>query len=273
MPRALQEQLAHVSGGGMLGIGLSCGFCIGLITYACVMWLIRACSGKTTHNRSQSKLQNGNEGNGSAVPDRLPEANIAPYAKPPTSNNDYFSPLQSSIAKSVNLRNSANSSAMLETAAAFGGHGFAVLHVSRPTAPSTASAPSSQPPSTPLRDFNPIQSPSALDASEVNVAVPPGPAPVCDTQVTPVGQRPPAAQHHQRLVSVADAYAAQDLDDEWAVVLGDLDGMLAKRGQPRLASPERAVAVRRLIAVTGSRGMHFALEAALQDVLRVRSKQ
>jgi hypothetical protein len=55
------------------------------------------------------------------------------------------------------------------------------------------------------------------------------------------------------------------------VVLGDIDASLAAKGMAAMTPQERAVAVRKLICATGSRGMGFALAAAVEDVVRYRA--
>ncbi len=61
---------------------------------------------------------------------------------------------------------------------------------------------------------------------------------------------------------------------QWLVLLGDLDrALVGQRGLPPLTPQERGVAVRRLIQLTGSRGLDAALGAALDDVLRFRSSR
>ncbi len=137
---------------------------------------------------------------------------------------------------------------------------------------------------------------------------PPPPAPAFSSaalvpmSVQPIAEAsgPTAPVSHQKTLSLASAYGpevrmgwspheprlqcptqhqlsprflpppTQDIDPEWGVVLGDLDSQLAQRGEPPLIASERAVAVRRLIGLTGSRGMSFALKSALDDVMRAR---
>lgn len=55
------------------------------------------------------------------------------------------------------------------------------------------------------------------------------------------------------------------------VVLGDLDAGLASKGMAPLNAQERAVAVRKLMSATGTRGMGFALDAAMEEVLSFRA--
>ena len=55
------------------------------------------------------------------------------------------------------------------------------------------------------------------------------------------------------------------------MVLGDIDASLAAKGMPAMTPQERAVAVRKLICATGSRGMGYALQAAIEDVVRYRA--
>ncbi|PNH09932.1 hypothetical protein TSOC_003392 [Tetrabaena socialis] len=188
----------------------------------------------------------------------------------------FYSPLQTSMVTSV--RSSTQSWNPDAVVAALGGHGFAILQVTRPTGgPATSSAglPAQELPCTARPSGYADPSTCAAGpapATSASMLAPSAASPVSASTAAQAApqQRPSKQQQHARSASVAEAYAEGDLDAEWRVVLGDLDGLLAQRGQPRLASPERAVAVRRLIAVTGSRGMTFALDAALTDVLRCR---
>ncbi len=53
-------------------------------------------------------------------------------------------------------------------------------------------------------------------------------------------------------------------------LLNDLDGRLSKRGASPMAPRERAVAIKKLLVATGSRGVDFAMQATLDEVLRFR---
>ncbi|KAG2446026.1 hypothetical protein HXX76_000628 [Chlamydomonas incerta] len=228
--------------------------------------------------------------------------------------NEYFSPLSVNMSKAANLRSSVNGlhPAMAPDAAAvFGGHGTAVVHISRNGPLSSSIAIAASTPSTPLQpcqlammpafaspqptahnEHNPQQQQCHARAPvEPLASAPQQAAPVALTNAArdgnassqaqlrheqpapaPPQQQPQQQQQrHGRQASVAEAYAAEDLDDAWLVVLGDLETMLAQREQPALGAQERAVAIRRLIELTGSRGLQVALETALKEVLRHRA--
>ncbi|KAG2452586.1 hypothetical protein HYH02_002823 [Chlamydomonas schloesseri] len=256
----------------------------------------------------------GAGGAASIAPPSVRESTAAAFRLP--KNEAYFSPLSVNMSKSVNLRSSVNGlhPAMApDAAAALGGHGTAVVHISRNGPLNSSVAVAASAPSTPLQPcqlalmpaFGSPQPASALQQQSSEAAAARAPlqplatspqqtaamplasaahesqaqvhhqeqqAPV-PAQLQPQTQPQQQQQRHGRNVSVAEAYAAEDLDDAWLVVLGDLEQMLAARGQPALGAQERAVAIRRLIELTGSRGLQFALETALKDVLRHRNRK
>ncbi|GLC44164.1 hypothetical protein PLESTM_001562700 [Pleodorina starrii] len=271
------SKMGGLAGGAWLGIGIVIGFVLGICTYATVCYILRR-KNLTPPSQVRPSAQRISTGGFSNIAPDLrttPSANnlttLAPLpTKPSSAEAAFFSPLQTSIAKATNIRGSTNTAALSDPAL-YGSHGFALLQVN----PNAAGAAAFMQPDT-----------EANGAAAPNASVPATTYPVNDAATPKVDrlvtqpsgrdtadQGLQARQPHQRGVSVADAYGAEDLDDEWAVVLGDLDSMLAQKGQPGLASPERAVAVRRLIGITGSRGMQYALEAALQDVMRYRARQ
>ncbi|GIL70735.1 hypothetical protein Vretifemale_1445 [Volvox reticuliferus] len=265
--------MGGLSGGAWLGIGLSCGFVIGIMTYALIACLIRRRKNVAAHPEVRASSQRASGGGFTNLAQQPSNNNLTTAILPsrqPLAGNMFYSPLQSCMVKGSNVRGSANP-ATLPDPAMYGGHSFALMQI-HPAASSTQSATLPQADA----DVGPLPDSSA--------PAPPTPTDKATPQAVPLQSqlstrdtvdqgRQQARQQHQRMFSVADAYGADELDDEWAVVLGDLDGLLAKKGQPGLASPERAVAVRRLIAVTGSRGMQFALEAALEDVMRYRARK
>eukprot|EP00198_Chlamydomonas_reinhardtii_P001752 XP_001691088.1 predicted protein [Chlamydomonas reinhardtii] len=249
-------------------------------------------------------------GSSASTSQSVRESTTAAFRLP--KNEAYFSPLSVNMSKSVNLRSSVNClhPAMApDAAAALGGHGTAVVHISRNGLLNASVAMAASTPSTPLQPCQlalmpAFASPQPTMARQPQAAAraPLQPLAAAPQQAVPVAlassahtgnqaqpqpeqqappqQRPqpqpeqqPAAQpqRHGRQASVAEAYASEDLDEAWLVVLGDLEQMLAQRGQPALGAPERAVAIRRLIELTGSRGLQFALETALKEVLRHRS--
>lgn len=108
--------------------------------------------------------------------------------------------------------------------------------------------------------------------------------------LAPGGQGPSvgaAAQHPQRqgtmaaaavsnmhaessTVDVDDAYEEHELDDDWKKLLGDVDGRLLAQNQPAMDARERSVAIKKLLIATGTRGVDFAMNAALQEVMQFR---
>jgi hypothetical protein len=57
---------------------------------------------------------------------------------------------------------------------------------------------------------------------------------------------------HARCMSTASTvYDVDELDDDWEALLLRVNGELAIVGQAPMAQPERTVAVRKLMAVTG----------------------
>ena len=70
-----------------------------------------------------------------------------------------------------------------------------------------------------------------------------------------------------------EQYDAEDLDEEWAALLRDLDARLVAAGRPRLDPRERAVAIRSLIVATASQSAEAALAKAAADVDGYRRAQ
>jgi hypothetical protein len=67
-----------------------------------------------------------------------------------------------------------------------------------------------------------------------------------------------------------DSYDEDDLDDDWRHLLGGVDARLRLQGARRMNARERAVAIKRLLLATHTRGVEFVLDAALQEVLSFR---
>ncbi|GIL46941.1 hypothetical protein Vafri_3813 [Volvox africanus] len=266
-------KMGGLAGGAWLGIGLSCGFVIGIITYAFIACLIRRRKNIAPHPEVRASSQRANGGGFTNLAQQPSNNNLSTAILPsrqPLAGDMFYSPLQSCMVKGSNVRGSANPTTLPDPGL-YGGHGFALMQT-HPAASSTLSTslPQADADVAPLPDSSAPAPLTPTDKATPHAVPLQSQLSTCDT----VDQgRQQARQQHQRMFSVADAYGADELDDEWAVVLGDLDGLLAKKGQPGLASPERAVAVRRLIAVTGSRGMQFALDAAFEDVMRYRARK
>ncbi|KXZ49914.1 hypothetical protein GPECTOR_19g365 [Gonium pectorale] len=271
--------MGELAAGAGIGIGISIGFCLGVAVAVVVMRLL------TPRSMMASKSGTPQKAHTRPGVDTFP-SHVNLDTQPVSPQDDVlYSPLATSMVKSrksaVGVKNSANMSVCLspEATAALGGHGSVVLNIMRPAGtsatPGTALSGQFSNAVTPTRP--PPTQPFAYGPGNLNsIAQPeqqPAPQPQpASLQQQPAEQKTPVQKQptHQRMVSLADAYGAEEMDDEWAVVLGDLDGMLERQGQPRLASPERAVAVKTLIRFTGSRGMKVAMEEALNDVLRYR---
>jgi hypothetical protein len=73
-------------------------------------------------------------------------------------------------------------------------------------------------------------------------------------------------------VPFKDAYRVEDLDDEWAAILSELDDMLVAQGAHCMTEVERSTAVRKLIECTATKGPAAALSAARDAVLRARPR-
>ncbi|KAG2494550.1 hypothetical protein HYH03_007317 [Edaphochlamys debaryana] len=303
MPRALLEaravaDVATNSGAGYaLVVGLICGFVLGLASFG----IISCFGGRRKKQLPPARVQevrasvNRGEPDYSSVvviPTRPGVSTSVAGALPPSQPlppESYYSPLAASMTKTMNLRASMNafqdmraSSALQdvraqeakagrsvahdmppEAAAMLGGHGFAVVQISRP-------APAAPPPATPAQAPVPA-APGTPEPAPAQLPDPEAAAPQPEPQPQAQPQLQPSTRHnHARMHSVAEAYVEEDLDPEWMVVLGDLEGVLAKKGHAGLNPPERAVAVRKLVQLTGSRGLKYALEAAAQDVLQFR---
>jgi len=54
-------------------------------------------------------------------------------------------------------------------------------------------------------------------------------------------------------------------------LLGDLDSRLSAAGAPPMDSRERAVAIKKLLVATATRGVDFAMDATLEEVMRFRN--
>ena len=65
-------------------------------------------------------------------------------------------------------------------------------------------------------------------------------------------------------------YEEDDLDSDWKALLADVDGRLTARGASCMDAKERAIAIKKLLVATGSRGVDFAMGATLEEVLRFR---
>lgn len=71
-------------------------------------------------------------------------------------------------------------------------------------------------------------------------------------------------------VEVDDAYEEHELDDDWKKLLGDVDIRLLAQNHRAMNARERSVAIKKLLIATGTRGVDFAMNAALHEVLHFR---
>jgi hypothetical protein len=69
---------------------------------------------------------------------------------------------------------------------------------------------------------------------------------------------------------IADEYEEADLDDDWKALLNDVDARLTAQGARTMDARERAVAIKKMLVATGTRGVDFAMHATVQEVLSFR---
>eukprot|EP00882_Tetradesmus_deserticola_P025571 GHRQ01028099.1.p2 GENE.GHRQ01028099.1~~GHRQ01028099.1.p2 ORF type:complete len:137 (+),score=39.47 GHRQ01028099.1:1460-1870(+) len=69
---------------------------------------------------------------------------------------------------------------------------------------------------------------------------------------------------------IADEYEEADLDDDWRALLNDVDARLLAQGARAMDAPERAVAIKKMLVATGTRGVDFAMHGTVQEVLSYR---
>ncbi|KAI8470432.1 MAG: hypothetical protein J3K34DRAFT_521336 [Monoraphidium minutum] len=70
---------------------------------------------------------------------------------------------------------------------------------------------------------------------------------------------------------VDDSYELEELDSDWKALLGDVDSRLAAVGAAPMDARERAVAIKKLLVATSTRGVDFAMDATIEEVIRFRS--
>lgn len=63
---------------------------------------------------------------------------------------------------------------------------------------------------------------------------------------------------------IEDEYEDHELDDDWRALLGGVDARLNMQGARPMNARERAVAIKKLLVATGTRGVEFALNTTLQ---------
>lgn len=70
---------------------------------------------------------------------------------------------------------------------------------------------------------------------------------------------------------IADSYELDELDEDWARLLLDVDARLIAQGARVMNARERSVAIKKMLVATGTRGVDFAMHATLREVLAFRS--
>lgn len=83
-------------------------------------------------------------------------------------------------------------------------------------------------------------------------------------------KQPTGASPGSSALEVDEAYEDHELDDDWRRLLGDVDNRLVAQEKRAMDARERSVAIKKLLVATGTRGVDFAMEAALQAVLEFR---
>jgi hypothetical protein len=66
------------------------------------------------------------------------------------------------------------------------------------------------------------------------------------------------------MTEIEDEYEETDLDDDWKALLGGVDARLKLQGVRAMNARERAIAIKKLLVATGTRGVEFALNSTLQ---------
>lgn len=109
----------------------------------------------------------------------------------------------------------------------------------------------------------------AVAQAHVHVEIPPIPPATLQTDAGNGQTR--ASARHQRNASNTSTYDVDDLDSDWQNLLDNVDALLVRDGRPAMLPQERPVAVRKLVAATGTRGVEYALGAAVAEIVKFRS--
>lgn len=83
-------------------------------------------------------------------------------------------------------------------------------------------------------------------------------------------RRESSANSIKTVQELEDEYELDDLDSDWRQLLGDVDVRLLAQGARKMSARERSVAIKKLLNATGTRGVDFALNDALREVLAFR---
>eukprot|EP00775_Hariotina_reticulata_P009793 gene9793-9951_t len=83
-------------------------------------------------------------------------------------------------------------------------------------------------------------------------------------------RRESSANSSTTVQELDDEYELDDLDSDWRQLLGDVDARLLAQGARTMSARERSVAIKKLLTATGTKGVDFALNDALREVLAFR---
>ncbi|GLI58662.1 hypothetical protein VaNZ11_000405, partial [Volvox africanus] len=136
-----KAKMGGLAGGAWLGIGISCGFVIGIITYALIACFMRRRKNVSPHPEVRASSQRASGGGFTNLAQQPSSNNLSTAILPsrqPLAGDMFYSPLQSCMVKGNNVRGSANPSALPDPGM-YGGHGLALLQT-HPAASSALSA-------------------------------------------------------------------------------------------------------------------------------------
>lgn len=125
------------------------------------------------------------------------------------------------------------------------------------------------------QDSNPFLTPQATEASDSRPSSSGGRRVSVPLRARSPSQHPaaPALGADRPSATELDAaYEAEQLDTDWLALMSDLDRRLQARGESGMSARERAIAIRKLIVATGTRGVDVAMQTAMEEVLAQRRK-
>jgi hypothetical protein len=119
------------------------------------------------------------------------------------------------------------------------------------------------------QDSNPFLTPQATEASDNR----PGSAGGRPASAPPRAHSPvQLGSGRPSVLELDTAYDSEQLDTDWLALMSDLDRRLQARGEQGMSARERAIAIRKLIVATGTRGVDVAMQTAMDEVLAARKK-
>lgn len=270
------EALDNLSHAAWLAIGLVVGFCGGIFSTILVSWSVAGCNRRRKHNNPD--LAEPHQGNMMHT-----AASSRQQTTAQSNGTHFFSPLSTATATSTILP-SMLLTARKEPSKMASSLGSIRLGTDVPH--SAVILDSGAIHINVLAEGEILPLPAVIASAE-----PPQAAGVADNMlaaaIAPTSQPPtelrasstnaPTTPHaaEQQHPSGTVSYQEDDLDDDWKVLLGELDDLLQAVGQPCMGATERGVAVRKLIAATGSRGdsaASFALKVARDEVIKFRAR-